>query len=40
MIHALPKQWHEIVATYDGNLNDGFLPGHNLILKKSSLRLK
>ena len=31
MILALPKQWREIVATYDDNLNDAFLPKHNLI---------
>ena len=31
MILALPKQWREIVATYDGNLNDAFLPEYNLI---------
>ena len=31
VIHALPKQWHEIVAAYDGNLSDVFLPDNNLI---------
>ena len=31
IIHALPKQWREIVATYDGNLNSVFLLDHNLI---------
>ena len=40
IIHALPKLWREIVATYDGNLSNVFLPDHNLILKKSSLCLK
>ena len=29
----MPKQWHEIVAAYDGNLSDVFLPDNNLILK-------
>ena len=39
-IHALPKQWREIVASDDGNLSNLFLPDRNLILKKSSLGLK
>ena len=30
MIHALPKQCHKIVATYDGNLSNVSLPDHNL----------
>ena len=33
IIHALPKQWREIVATYDGNLSNVFFPDHNLIKK-------
>ena len=33
IIHVLPKQWCEIVATYDGNLSNVFLMDHNLILK-------
>ena len=33
--HALPKQWLEIVAMYDGNLSNVFLPDHNLINKKN-----
>ena len=39
IIHALPKQQHEIIATYDGNLSNVFLPDHN-VKNKSSLRLK
>ena len=31
IVHALPKQWREIVATYDGNLSNVFLPENNLI---------
>ena len=31
VIHALPKQWHEIVATYDGDLSNVFLPNRNLV---------
>ena len=31
IIHALPKQCHEIVATYDGNLHNDFFLDHNLI---------
>ena len=31
IIHTLPKQWLEIVATFDGNLNNPFLPNCNLI---------
>ena len=33
IIHALLKQWREIVATYDDNLSNVFLPDHNLIKK-------
>ena len=33
IIYSLPKQWPEIVATYDDNLSNGFLSDHNLILK-------
>ena len=40
VIHALPKRLREIVATYDGNLSNVFLPDHNLIKKtKTGLRL-
>ena len=27
IIHAFPKQWREIVATYDGNLSNVFFAG-------------
>ena len=41
VIHALPKRLREIVATYDGNLSNVFLPDHNLIKKnKTGLRLE
>ena len=33
IFHALSKQWREIVATYDGNLINVFLPDHSLIKK-------
>ena len=31
IIYALPKQWREIVATYDENFSNVFLPDQNLI---------
>ena len=31
IIYALPKQWREIVAKYDENLSNVFLPDQNLI---------
>ena len=39
IFHALRKRWHEIVATYDGNLSNVFLLNHNLILKNQAYAL-
>ena len=33
IVQTLPKQWREIIATYDGDLSNAFLPDHNLIKK-------